>query len=96
MTTKREGLTEALADLGLDLEFLDAVNEEARRNDAFFAAHCEELWERHQGKWMLIYGGSFVESFDDYMEMFKRLRELDPIAEAAARTEQEAETPWIL
>ncbi len=96
MTTKREGLTEALANLGLDLEFLDAVNEEAQRNDAYFATHCNELWETHRGKWMLIHGGGCVESFDDYMEMFRRLRELDPIAEAAARMETEAETPWIL
>ena len=36
MTTTRKTLNEALADLGLDLEFLEAVNVESRRNDEFF------------------------------------------------------------
>lgn len=96
MTTTRKTLNEALADLGLDLEFLEAVNVESRRNDEFFAAHCNELWETHRGQWVLIHDGSCVEAFDDYMAMFKRLRQLEPVAQAAARTEKEAEMPWIL
>lgn len=80
MTTIDRTRTYKPADLGLEPEFMEAVAEMSRRNDEFYAAHQQEIWQQHAGKCVLIHSGSTVEVFDEVDDLMARLTALDPVA----------------
>lgn len=71
---------EILADLaanGFTEERLQRIFEESARNDEFFRAHEEELFNQHPGKILIIHSGGVVEVFDNAEESSQRYHGLN-------------------
>lgn len=83
-------------DFGLDSAEIDRKMKEARRNDDFFVAHSAELFEQHPDQWILIHSGGVVETFDEFLQLHNRRRELDPAVAAGSMHYIRRPGVWLL
>ncbi len=96
MTTGEGTRAKSLADLGISQMYVERVRRMSRRNEDFYAAHEQELWKAHVGKWLLIHDGATVEAFDEFTGLAARLDELDSITRASAFHMRQTDKIWIL
>lgn len=67
-----------------------------RRNNDFFQAHAEELFEKYPDGWILIFGDQQVETFDDILEAAARRTSLPPSERDGSLLRRQMSGIWIL
>lgn len=82
--------------LKIDQERLDRAIEGAKRNNAYFLEHVEELFEQCPDGWILIYGDQQVEMFDDPIAVAERRWSLSQADQDGAIMKHQMSGIWIL